>query len=321
MKAPNIFPQNAIALIWDFDKTLSPDYMQKPLFEHYALDPRKFWEEVDGLPDFYREQGLELVSRDTLYLNHILTYVRHRLFKGLSNELLRRLGEKIEFYPGLPQFFRMMQNRIRSNPRFASFQVEVEHYIISSGLRQMILGSKIAPYVEDVWACEFVEKLPHPGYVHDQQISLVEENHEIADIGYLIDNTTKTRAIFEINKGVNKDRTIDVNARIGDADRRVPFVNMIYIADGPSDIPVFSILNHNGGRTYAVYKPGSQQDFNQANQLQRQGRVQSFGEADYTEGSKTYLWIVNAIDEIAERIVQERKEALNERLGNPPKHL
>ena len=70
-----------------------------------------------------------------------------------------------------------------------------------------------------------------------------------------------------------------------------------------------------------MYKPGSQQDFNQANQLQRQSRVQSFGEADYTEGSKTYLWIVNAIDEIAGRIVQDRKEALSERLGNPPKHL
>jgi len=317
----NIFPQNIIALIWDFDKTLTPYYMQRPLFEHFGVDEGAFWEEVEGLPQFHHEHGLDLVSRDTLYLNHMLTYVRHRKFKGLNNQLFRELGKQIDFYDGIPQFFRNVRNRIRHHPRFAAFQVEVEHYIISSGLRQMILGSQIAPFVQGVWACEFVETIPHPGYLRDGRVPLIDDHGEIVDIGYMIDNTTKTRAVFEINKGINQDRSIDVNAKIAPEDRRVPFQNMIYIADGPSDIPVFSILNKSGGRTYAVYKPNSEKEFNQANTLQRQNRVQSFGEADYTEGSKTYLWICNAVEEIAERIVQDRKAALDQRLGNPPKHL
>lgn len=317
----NIFPQNLIALIWDFDKTLTPHYMQRPLFEHFAVDEARFWREVEGLPSFHRDQGLDLVSRDTLYLNHLLTYVRHRRFKGLSNGLLRQLGAQITFYEGLPEFFGKLRNRIRHHPHYAAFQVDVEHYVISSGLRQMILGSAIAPYVKDVWACEFVESIPRPGYLDDGQVPLLDDRGEIADIGYAIDNTTKTRAIFEINKGVNQDRSIDVNAKVAAEDRRVPFANMIYVADGPSDIPVFSILNKNGGRTYAVYKPNSEKEFNQANLLQRQGRVQSFGEANYTEGSKTYLWICTAVEEIAERIVRERKAALDQRLGQPPRHL
>jgi len=317
----NIFPQNTIAIVWDFDKTLIPYYMQKPLFEHFDVDEGRFWDEVNHLPEFFNENGLDLVSQDTIYLNHMLTYVRHRLFKGLNNQLLRELGNQIEFYDGLPNFFRTVKNRIQHDPRFSAFQVQIEHYVISSGLRQMVLGSKLAPFIDGTWACEFVEAMPRPGYLQDAQITLVDDMKEIVEIGYVIDNTTKTRALFEINKGVNKDHTIDVNAKVADADRRVPFENMIYIADGPSDIPVFSMLNQNGGRTYAVYKPNSQKEFNQANQLQRQGRVNSFGEADYTEGSKTFMWILNAVEEIAFRIVQERKVALSERLGQPPKHL
>src|SRR5688500_7812311 len=104
MTAP-LFSQTTIAVIWDFDKTLVPEYMQKPLFEHFEIDERRFWEEVNALPAFYSENGLELVSPDTLYLNHILTYVREGIFKGLNNSLLRELGSKIAFYPGLPDFF------------------------------------------------------------------------------------------------------------------------------------------------------------------------------------------------------------------------
>jgi hypothetical protein len=114
---------------------------------------------------------------------------------------------------------------------------------------------------------------------------------------------------------------IDVNAKIPDEDRRVPFQNMIYIADGPSDIPVFSIVNHFGGRTFAVYQPGSKEEFSQVNNLQKQGRVQSFGEAVYTEGSQTAMWIKNAVNEIADLIVVNRDRALGDKIGKPPRHI
>src|SRR5690606_32240971 len=98
----------------------------------------------------------------------------------------------------------------------------------------------------------------------------------------------------EINKGTNKNATIDVNSKIAREDRRVPFQNMVYVADGPSDVPVFSVVDANGGRTYAVYRPGSHREFSQAARLLEQGRVDAFGEADYSDGSHTAMWLMHA---------------------------
>ncbi len=191
----------------------------------------------------------------------------------------------------------------------------------ATGLRQMILGSKIAPYIDGVWGCEFVENPPPPGFLEKTFKPQQPKAKILSQIAYALDNTTKTRAVFEINKGTNKIPGIDVNAKIPDEDRRVPFQNMIYVADGPSDIPVFSIINQFGGRTFAVYQHGSKEEFAQVNNFQKQGRVQSYGEANYTEGSQTAMWIKNAITEIADLIVKNREQALGDKIGKPPKHL
>jgi len=197
----------------------------------------------------------------------------------------------------------------------------VEHYIVSTGLRQMILGSKIAPYIDGVWGCEFIENPPPPGFLDKTFKAQKNQSKILTQIAYALDNTTKTRAVFEINKGTNKIPDIDVNATIPDEDRRVPIQNMIYVADGPSDIPVFSIINQFGGRTFAVYRHGSKEEFSQVNSFQKQGRVQSYGEANYTEGSQTAMWIKNAITEIADLIVKNRQRVLGYKIGKPPKHL
>ncbi len=273
------------------------------------------------LPNYYRQRGLTLIAADTVYLNHILTYARAGIFAGLDNQLLRELGSKISFYPGLPEFFEEVRHEVRSNPQYQVHDIQVEHYIVSTGLRQMILGSGIASYIDGVWGCEFVEDPPPAGYLESPVSQDSSDTTMISQIAYALDNTTKTRAIFEINKGSNKIPHIDVNARIPDEDRRVPFQNMIYIADGPSDIPVFSVINTYGGRNFAVYKPGSRAEFCQVNNLQKQSRVHSFGEADYTEGSQTAMWIKNAVDEIAEQIVVNRERALGDKIGKPPRHI
>lgn len=316
-----LFLQNIIACIWDFDKTLIPGYMQEPLFAHYQVDPKKFWQEVAALPNYYRKSGLEMIASDTAYLNHILTYTREGVFKGLNNGTLRKLGHEIKFYRGLPGFFDVVKNFVRDNPGYRQHEIRVEHYVVSTGLLQMILGSAIAPYIDGVWGCEFVEHPPPPGYLVTSKPKKPAQSKIISQLAYALDNTTKTRAIFEINKGSNKIPDIDVNAKIPDEDRRVPFQNMIYVADGPSDVPVFSIVNRFGGRTFAVYRPGSKEEFSQVNNLQKQGRVQSFGEANYTEGSQTAMWLKNAIGEIADLIVENRERALGDKIGKPPRHL
>lgn len=315
-----IFTQTKIAVIWDFDKTLIPGYMQEPLFKHYNIDGRTFWREVNALPKYLRREGHELVAEDSIYLNHILAHVRADIFKGLNNKLLRELGAQLEFYPGLPEFFPAVKEHVQRNPLFNKYDITVEHYIVSTGLRQMVLGSKIAEHTDGIWGCEFVELRLPPGYLKNMP-AVQETDVTIQDIGYVIDNTTKTKAIFEINKGVNKLSSIDVNTHIPKADRRIPFENMIYIADGPSDVPVFSLINQNRGRTFGVYAKGARDEFAQVNELQKQGRVSSFGEANYEPNTQTYMWIMNAVDEIGASIVKNREWVLKNRLGEPPRHL
>jgi hypothetical protein len=318
----NIFTQTNIAIIWDFDNTLISGYMQDPLFSHYNVDGRNFWREVNALPKYLTQNGQEMVAEDSIYLNHILTYVREGIFKGLNNRLLRQLGGELEFYPGLPEFFPTVKEYVAKSPLFSKYDIKVEHYIVSTGLRQMILGSKIAPYTDGIWACEFVEQRFPPGYLKDGFLKVEDDDDvTIQDISFIIDNTTKTRAIFEINKGVNRIKEIDVNTNIPKKDRRIPFQNMIYIADGPSDVPVFSLVNQNGGRTFGVYSRGSKEEFAQVNELQKQGRVHSFGEANYEPNTQSYMWIINAVDEIGKSIIKNREWMLKNRTGESPRHL
>jgi hypothetical protein len=96
---------------------------------------------------------------------------------------------------------------------------------------------------------------------------------------------------------------------------------MIYIADGPSDVPAFSIVNQYGGRTFAVYKPRSMEHFQSVDRLQKENRVQGIGEASYVEGSLTAMWVTNAVQEIAARIVGDRDALLKQRVGSVPQHV
>jgi len=102
--ATTLFTQNIIACIWDFDKTLIPEYMQSPLFRRYGIDEATFWGETNALVGHYKKRGYHL-SPEISYLNHLLTYVLAGPMAGLNNEKLRASGREIGFYPGLPDFF------------------------------------------------------------------------------------------------------------------------------------------------------------------------------------------------------------------------
>jgi len=141
----------------------------------------------------------------------------------------------------------------------------------------------------------------------------------VSHLGYTIDNTAKTRALFEINKGVNRTTDVDVNSRIGEEERRVPLRHMIYIADGPSDVPCFSILNQNGGKTLGVYTLQPVDNHRQVKQLQAQGRIQGMAEADYRPGKAAYLWLMDSIEQIGHEIVEARRQAFAS-IPNPPGH-
>lgn len=317
--ATTLFTQNIIACIWDFDKTLIPDYMQAPLFRRFGIDEATFWSETNGLGAHYQKRGYH-ISGEIAYLNHLLTYVLAGRMAGLNNRVLRECGADIQFYPGMPAFFDLSREFVREKPEYLKHDIALEHYIVSTGLAEMIRGSAAADKVDGVWACEFVENPLQPGYLRQEEMSLTAEA-EIAQIGMVIDNTTKTKAIFEINKGTNRNAAIDVNSNIKPEDRRIPLQNMIYIADGPSDIPSFSVVKSGGGRAYAVYNPESTGEFEQNDRLRQVGRIDHYGEADYRPASATSKWLRLQIHKMCDRIVADREAAVAQRVSRPPRHL
>jgi hypothetical protein len=297
--AKAIYTQTIIAMIWDFDRTLIPGYSQAPLFDAYDVDEKEFWTEVNGLKALYADRGLN-VSEDTAYLLHMLSYVKHGIFTNLTNSRLRELGAEIDMCPGIPEFLQQTQEMIRLDDRCIKNNIELEHYVVSTGIKPLIEGSAVGEVVRSIWANEFVDQPPAPGYLTKSEP--LEREGVIEQVGYTIDNTSKTRAIFEINKGPD----YPVNARVAEEDRRVPIRNMVYIADGPSDVPVFSVIQQYGGRSLGVYQTGEKSNYGGVKQLEDDARVNSIAPADYRKDMPAHLWLTTTINEIATRICDER---------------
>lgn len=299
--------QNVIAIIWDYDKTLINGYMQSPIFQDYNVNEKEFWKEVNDMPEKMKKEGVR-VNPDTAYLIHFTRKAKDGTFKGLSNAKLREYGVKQNFYSGIREFLQKTKEILNDNPECKEYNIRVEHYIVSTGFAEVIRGTALKELVEDIWGCELIEGKG------------IDEEPVISEICYTIDNTTKTKAIFEINKGVNKNPKINVNSKMDDTQRRVAFENMIYIADGPSDVPAFSLVKKFGGSTFAIYPKGDMRAFKQVEQLREDDRIDMFAEADYTENSTAYMWIVNKINEYADRIIQVER---NRRavVGEGPQHL
>lgn len=314
MTEKGLFLQNVIAILWDFDKTLSPHNMQRSLFEAYGIDEATFWNEVNALPAYYRQAGIE-VQPDTCYLGHLLSYVKHGRMPGLTNAKLRDLGKDIELFPGIPGCFDRLKTTL-DDPEFRDADIRMEHYIVSTGLDAMLRGSPIVDKVDGIWASVFIEEPAAPGEDFSQRPG----SGPISQIAGFLDNTTKTRAIFEINKGVNVHPDISVNDSIPKEERRVPIQNMIYVADGPSDIPSFSVIRENGGYAYAVYDPAQENRFEQAVELRNTDRVDGYGAADYTDGSETSRWLSMHIRKIAERMLSERASTTRSHVRKGPTH-
>ncbi|MDR0418368.1 MAG: haloacid dehalogenase-like hydrolase [Puniceicoccales bacterium] len=344
-----------IACIWDFDRTLIPGNMQAQLFHDYGIDETNFWTAVDAFSAQLRKRNIRL-SDTLVYLNFILVAVRQGYFHGFSKQKLTCYGENLTFFPGVPEIFSILKMDIEGNELYRANKITLEHYIISSGHAEIIRGSRVAPFVDDVFACEFLgreiedeiqkifqkqkdsqgEQEERPSvesfYENDKQISLgdicdsftfegqSEESKEIKQIACVVDNTQKTRYLFEINKGCNKDLAIDINSVIGEKNRRIPFQNMIYIADGLSDVPAFSVIRSHGGKAFAVYNPDNEEEFARNDRLLEEGRIDAYGPADYRPGSSTTKWLRLRVQKIAQKIVNYRTLETSKTINDFPKH-
>jgi hypothetical protein len=290
-------PQNVIAIVYDYDQTLSPNYMQEEvIFPAFGIDSRAFWKKAQEL---VREQGYD---NELAYMKVLLDCLG---MDRPTNARLRELGGSLRFYPGLPQMFEEFAKGLLSSQHEAH-GIKVQHYIISSGLKVLIEGSRLAPSVHGIFGCEYAEDaagcITFPKRV--------------------ISHTQKTQYLFRINKGL-LSMAQDVNDHMPAGVRPVPFHNMIYIGDGPTDVPCFTVVRQNGGHAIAVYNPddASRASFRKCYQLSTHAdRVRHIAPADFRSGSHLRLLLENMVSEIGNRIVESRARELEEATVRAPQH-
>ena len=218
-----------VALIYDFDKTLSPKDMQEYGFlPDLGIEPDAFWADCRRFAVRNRTDGV-------LAYMYMMRAASERAGRPLTREMLEKLGSTVEFYPGVERWFD------RVNGIGAEAGVQVEHYIISSGLKEIIGGSRIAGAFKEVFAAS---------YVYDETGVAI---WPATDVNY----TAKTQYLFRINKGIlDVTNDHDLNAHTPEYLRRVPFANMIYLGDGLTDVPCMKMTKLKGGCSIVVYAPG-----------------------------------------------------------------
>lgn len=291
-------PQNTVAIVYDYDQTLSPNYMQdEVLFPNFGIDAKKFWK---GCHALVANEGYD---NELAYMKALLDYLD---LDRPTNAQLRELGGKLNFFKGLPDMFEEFKTSLLT-PQHEAHGVKVEHYIISSGLKALIDGSRLAPYVRAIFGCEFAE----------------DREGRITFPRRVISHTQKTQFLFRINKGM-LDYSQDVNDHMPPEIRPVPFEHMIYVGDGPTDVPCFTVVRQHGGQAIAVYNPDdpTRASFKKCYQLSTHAdRVRHIAPADFRAGSHLRCFIEQMVTEVADRMVQRRARDLEAGTVRAPKHI
>lgn len=267
-----------IAIMYDFDRTLCSEDMQNYAFiPDLDMTPQEFWSETT---EFGEKENMEKV------LAYMYMMVSKAEEKGIkfSKQYLRSLGTSIKYYKGVLTWFK------RINDYGASLGLDVEHYIISSGVKDIIEGCEIAKEFKNIYACEY----------------MFDAHGDVVWPKIAINYTMKTQFVFRISKGVDRIHDDDmVNQRITEADRRVLYRNMIYLGDGITDVPCMRLVKDKGGKSIAVYPRGKKE---KVAGLLRDKRVNYIALADYSENTELENIVKLQLEYIALLSKMEEKE-------------
>lgn len=271
-----------VAICYDFDKTLTPDDMQAQGFiQSVGYDIASFWEKSNGLA--------ENNDMDQNFA-YMYTMIQESTGKVLfTKDRLREYGAKIDLFPGVEDWF----ERIR---KYADEKgVILEHYIISSGLKEMIEGTKVANSFERIYASSFY---------YDRNVAVWPAQ--------VVNYTNKTQFLFRIEKGTLDVNDPGINDYFDPENIRVPFRNMIYIGDSDTDIPCMKLVNSNGGYSIGVYNPTTKKK-EKVYKMMHDNRIRYFAPADYTEDSDLDKLVKSIIDrtlynEVLESIHYDNKK-------------
>lgn len=260
-----------VALIYDFDGTLSPGNMQEFGFiQAIGKTPEEFWKMSDGIA----------AGQDA---SNILAYMKLMVDEAKKNDIklkrseFKKFGKDIKLFEGVTSWFDLVNEYGKSRG------VRIEHYINSSGLKEIIEGCPIAKQFKHIFASTFI----------------YDSKGEAEWPGIAVDYTAKTQFIFKINKGIFSARdTNQVNESIAEDKKRIPFTQMIYVGDGETDVPCMKIVSMFGGHSIAVYNPENPGKQAVAEKLLRQGRVNFITPANYSHYSRTFKIVCGIIEKI-----------------------
>jgi len=229
-KKKSLYRHNIIGMVYDFDGTLSPNNMQEDtIFREWGVDKKEFWAKSDALV----QQGYE---RTLAYLS-LLIHDKAFQKKPLSRKALHRLACQIEYFPGVKTFFTAVDRYLQSIPEVREWGIQVEHYIVSSGMKEILEKASVAGNFKAIYACEYDYDAKGPVFPK-----------------LVINDTNKTQFLFRINKGRLAIHE-DINDHMPETERRIPFQNMIYLGDSITDIPSMTVTSRYGGHSIAVFDP------------------------------------------------------------------
>lgn len=294
---------NIIGLIFDFDITLSPAFQQQVLFDEWGVDASTFWSECDQL-------GAKGYDLEHAYMRNLIDYGRRDPKFALTNQQLYEMGKRVALYQGLSRVDG--QNSIFDDlkalvqrPEFAEHNIELECYCISGGLKPMIQGAFEAhglnEYFKEIFACEFDE----------------DDTGKLGYIKETVGHTIKTQKLFMIGKGIspkNGDAPEMVNEVF--EQYRIPFTQMVFLGDGQTDIPAFSLINRAGGTSIAVYREEKNSDgtidevhtlktYQKGYELAIQsGRAEQLLPADYSAGKPLKMALLGYVERLAESVIE-----------------
>lgn len=256
-----------VAIVYDFDKTLCSEDMQNYSFiPALGMTPEEFWGATSA---FSEKTNVERI------LSYMYMMIKLAKDKGinLTKEYLKGLGKDIKFYPGVLTWFK------RINEYGESLGIQVEHYLVSSGTKEIIDGCSIADQFKAIYGCEFL--FGEDGLPIWPKLT--------------INYTAKTQFIYRITKGV-LDVTDDSNVNKRINTKRVPFQNIVYLGDGMTDIPCMALVKESGGKSIAIYTKDSK---DKAMELYNENRVNFICKADYSSNSQLEKVIKLVINSVA----------------------
>ncbi len=268
---------NRIAIVFDFDDTLVPDSFDS-LLESCDIDANKFRQE--RMQPLIKDGWDEILARFYTLIDE-----SNRQGNKINREYLAAFGKSLTPFDGALQMFETLQETARViNPK-----IEIEYYLISSGMVEVARNNPVASNFKAMWGCEF-------SYNKDGGIEFMKK---------LVTHTEKTRYLFQIAKGIDsleKDGKMFLFRDMPREEMHIPLTQMIYVGDGTSDVPCFSVLNEEGGIAIAVYKNSTAQEWSQEVSISEGDRVVNLATANYSENSELMQSLKLAVEGICKKI-------------------